>query len=62
MSDLVFTDNPSQIKHSQSIPGISDRAYDCEVYIQFTKKTRNVYLFLKQTGNACEILLDGILE
>ena len=49
--DLVFTDNPSLIKNSQSIPGISDHAMvvtDSDVKPIYNKqKPRKVYLFSK---------------
>ena len=52
--DLVFTDNPSLIKNSQSIPGISDHAMvvtDSDVKPVYDKqKSRKVYLFSKQIG------------
>ena len=67
--DLVFTDNPSLVKHSQSIPGISDHAMvvtDSDVKPVYNKqKPRKVYLFSKANWNkiyeACENLSTEII-
>ena len=67
--DLVFTDNPSLVKHSQSIPGISDHAMvvtDSDVKSVYNKqKPRKVYLFSKANWNeiyeACENLSTEII-
>ena len=67
--DLVFTDNPSLIKNSQSIPGISDHAMvvtDSDVKPIYNKqKPRKVYLFSKanweEIKKACVQLSDNII-
>ena len=67
--DLVFTDNPSLIKNSQSIPGISDHAIvvtDSDVKPIYNKqKSRKVYLFSKanweEIKKACVQLSDNII-
>ena len=69
MLDLVFTDNPSLIKNSQSIPGISDHAMvvtDSDVKPIYNKqKPRKVYLFSKanweEIKKACVQLSDNII-
>ena len=68
--DLVFTDNPSLVKHSQSIPGISDHAMvvtDSDVKPVYNKqKPRKIYLFSKANWDeihlACEKLSTKLLE
>ena len=67
--DLVFADNPSLIKNSQSIPGISDHAMvvtDSDVKPIYNKqKPRKVYLFSKanweEIKKACVQLSDNII-
>ena len=67
--DLVFTDNPTLIKNSQSIPGISDHAMvvtDSDVKPIYNKqKPRKVYLFSKanweEIKKACVQLSDNII-
>ena len=68
--DLVFTDNPSLVKHSQSIPGISDHAMvvtDSDVKPIYNKqKPRKIYLFSKanweEIYKACDILSNEIIQ
>ena len=49
--DLVFTNNPSLVKSSTSVPGISDHAMvvtDCDIKPVYNKHDpRKVYLFSK---------------
>ena len=67
--DLV-TDNPSFVKHSQSIPGISDHAMvvtDSDVKPIYNKqKPRKIYLFSKanweEIYKACDILSNEIIQ
>ena len=62
--DLVFTNNPSLVKSSYSIPGISDHAMvvtDCDIKPIYNKQNpRKVYLFSKanweEIYSACERL------
>ena len=68
--DLVFTDNSSLVKHSQSIPGISDHAMvvtDSDVKPIYNKqKPRKIYLFSKanweEIYKACDILSNEIIH
>ena len=62
--DLVFTNSPSLVKSSYSIPGISDHAMvvtDCDIKLIYNKQNpRTVYLFSKanweEIYSACERL------
>ena len=62
--DLVFTNNPSLVKSSTSVPGISDHAMvvtDCDIKPVYNKQNpRKVYLFSKanweEIYSACENL------
>ena len=68
--DLVFTDNPSLIKSSNSIPGISDHAMvvtDSNIKPTYNKQNpRKVYLFPKANWDtiysACETLSNKIIN
>ena len=70
VSDLVFMDNASLVKNSQSIPGISDHVMivtDSDIKSVYNKqKPRKVYLFLKanweEIYKACEKLSNSIIS
>ena len=54
MLDLVFTNNPSLVKSSYSVPGISDHAMvvtDLDIHPKcVTQKPRKIYIYSNQTG------------
>ena len=68
--DLVFTDNPSLIKNSQSIPGISDHAMvvtDSDVKPKYNKQNPGRSTYSRKKANweeikkACVQLSDNII-
>ena len=63
MLDLVFTDNPSLGKHSQSIPGISDHAMvvtDSDVKPIYNKQNLGKFTyFQRQIGKKFTKLVEN---
>ena len=64
MLDLVFTNNPSLVKSSYSVPGISDHAMvvtDLDIHPKFvTKKPRKIYIYSKADWDSINFETDKL--